>query len=111
MFLSFQLSFIIYYKIHSHVKLFKSLINKALYPLMPHDGLYKQCYKDFLLNQVLKYEIYSIFHGGSSTNHTGFSDPWFYYTFQHIMALAGHMGTGALKVICNQLQCKETLLH
>ena len=50
---------------------------------------------------VVKHEIYSIFSGGSSTNHTGFSDLGFYYTLQHVMELAGrmHVGTGALRDI------------
>ena len=88
-----------YYKIHNQVKLFISLQNKAFYLLIPQFGLHQWCYEDFIIYLLVKYEKYSIFSGGSSTNHTGFSDPTFYYTFQYVMALAGHIGSGALKDI------------
>ena len=46
------------------------------------------------------------------TNHTGFSDPFFYYTFQHVLELAGHIGTGALKDIAYlNIQDLENYLH
>ena len=66
---------------------------------MPYDVVHERCDYDFLINFWVKYQIFAIFSGGSSTNHTDFSDPWFYYTFEYAMALAGHIGTGALKDI------------
>ena len=68
---------------------------------MPLVCLLESYYEDFVIYWLVKNEKCLFFSGGSSTNHTGFSDPTFYYTFQHVMALAGHIGTGALKDMYN----------
>ena len=60
-------------------------------------GLHESYYQSFVIYFLAKNEKCPIFSGGSSTNHTGFSDPTFYYTFQHVMGLAGHIGSGTLK--------------
>ena len=47
----------------------------------------------------LNIKKYAICHGGSRTNHTGFSTRAFYHTFEHVMEVYVHKGSGALKVI------------
>ena len=52
---------------------------------MPNDGWYELYYKDSLPYLLVKNEKYSVFPGASATNHTGFSTPTFYHTFEHVM--------------------------
>ena len=56
---------------------------------MPYDVLHERCDYDFLIHFGVKYEIFAIFSDGSSTYHTGFSDPGVTIRFNTLWPMQG----------------------